>query len=170
MACQRIEVFALLVLCLVTSVAAPARAAGIAHVWAVNDGEKVKRDDLANINRARNSVWDGQKVTVFGARNEIVAFQLVIQAGAEGAKAVDVMLPELVHRDGGEKLVALPERADPADYRGGHIERFTQHYLDVERPSPPGWFYARSARPKDMGGWTPDAPASSRWCPSLQPC
>jgi len=135
--------------------ASRARAAGIARVWAVNDGEKVKRDDLANPNAAGNSTWDGRRISIFGARNEIVAFQVIVQAGAEGAKGVDVVLAELVHT-GGKKLVPLPARPDPADYRGGHIERFTQHYLHITKPSPPGWFYNRAAKPKDMTGWFPD--------------
>jgi hypothetical protein len=37
---------------------APAPAeAGVAAVWAVNDGEKVERDDLAHPAKARNSAW-----------------------------------------------------------------------------------------------------------------
>ena len=136
---------------------APVQAAGIADVWAVNDGEKVKRDDLKNPNRRKNSVWDGRKITIFGARNEIVAFQIVLQAGQAGAKDVDVTLEALTRRGGRGKLVWKSETADPTDTRGRHIERFTQHYLNIRIPSPPGWFYNKAAAPIGMRGWTPDA-------------
>lgn len=130
----------------------------IASVWAVNDGEKIKRDDLANSNRHENSVWDGEQIALFGARNEIVAFQVLVQAGPGGANAVSVVLEELVHRSSGARLAALPpDRPDPTDTRGGQIERFTTHYLHIEKPSPPGWFYAPHAAPKEMTGWIPDA-------------
>ena len=52
------------------------------HVWAVNDGEKVERDDLDNPNKTANSAWDGHKIKIFGARNEIIAFQLIVEAGS----------------------------------------------------------------------------------------
>jgi len=144
--------------------AASAQGAGIANVWAVNDGEKVKRDDLANPEREKNSVWDGRRLAIFGARNEVVAFQLILQAGAGGAKDVDVMLSELVRKPGGERLAWKSETPDPTDTRDRQIERFTEHYLNIEKPSPPGWFYNYDARPKGMGGWTPDAlvPASAK--------
>src|SRR6185503_14138395 len=48
-------------------------------IWAVNDGEKIERDDLNNANKAANSSWDGHKVTIFGARNEVIAFQLIVE-------------------------------------------------------------------------------------------
>ena len=133
------------------------QAAGITDVWAVNDGEKIKRDDLDNPNRRKNSVWDGRKVAIFGARNEIVAFQFILRTGKTGAKDVDVTLDKLVRRGGREELAWKPEIPDPTDTRGRQIERFTQHYLNIRTPSPPGWFYNRAAQPKDMAGWTPDA-------------
>ncbi len=132
---------------------------GVSDVWAVNDGEKVRRDDLDNPNRQKNSVWDGKRISLFGARNEIVAFQIILRSGPGGAHEVDVALEDLVDRASGKRLVAVPERSgsDPTDTRGGQIERFTQHYLHIEKPSPPGWFYHPEARPKEVTGWVPDA-------------
>ena len=31
-------------------------------IWAINDGEKVERDDLNNPNKLSNSAWDDRKV------------------------------------------------------------------------------------------------------------
>src|SRR6476660_7958791 len=58
--------------------------ASIRHIWAVNDGEKVERDDLSNPNKQTNSAWDGQTIKTFGARNEIIAFQVIIEADQNG--------------------------------------------------------------------------------------
>ena len=52
--------------------------AGVRRVWAVNDGEKVERDARNHPASAHNSVWDGRLVHVFGARNEVVAFQVIV--------------------------------------------------------------------------------------------
>src|SRR4030095_1345696 len=57
---------------------APPGAAAVRAIWAVNDGEKIERDDLNNPNKSANSAWDGKKIKIFGAHNEIVAFQLIV--------------------------------------------------------------------------------------------
>jgi hypothetical protein len=53
----------LLLLAIPSLVAAQAKL----QVWAVNDGEKVEKDDLNHPAKARNSVWDGRRVKLFGA-------------------------------------------------------------------------------------------------------
>ncbi|PYQ51625.1 MAG: hypothetical protein DMF78_12995, partial [Acidobacteria bacterium] len=69
--------------------------AGVARVWAVSDGEKVERDDLASPLAARNSDWDGRTAHVFGARNEVIAFQVMVESDALGIPSLSVALPEL---------------------------------------------------------------------------
>ena len=153
-------VSALTSLAILTSVSlgvAPAGAGGLADIWAVNDGEKIHRGDLSNPNRRKNSAWDGKRISLFGGRNEVVAFQVILQAGEGGAQEVDVVLDGLAHRPSGRRLLFRPEGADPTDTRGRQIERFTQHYLHIEKPSPPGWFYHPQARPQNMTGSIPDA-------------
>src|ERR1051325_10369972 len=63
--------------------------ASVARVWAVNDGEKVERDDLTNANARANSAWDGRTVKIFGARNEVIAFQVHGRGRREGHKEPD---------------------------------------------------------------------------------
>ena len=48
-------------------------------MWAVNDGVKVDRDARDHPARNANSAWDGRRVRVFAARNEVLAFQLGIR-------------------------------------------------------------------------------------------
>ncbi len=131
------------------------------QVWAVNDGEKVQRDDLTNPNRNSNSVWDGCRVKLFGARNEIVAFQLIVQTGSQDIQDLTVEMSALTH-DNNEGAYIRNQQdhpGDPNDYLGRRIEVFTEHYLYVppELSTPPQWFYAASAPPLQRSGWIPDA-------------
>jgi len=77
--------------------------AGVRGIWAVNDGERVERDDLAHPARRSNSAWDGERVRLFAARNEIVAFQVIVEADEEGIGEASIALPEL--RKGTHRIV-----------------------------------------------------------------
>jgi hypothetical protein len=68
---------------------------GVASIWAIHDGEKIDRHDLSSPFKAANASWDGTTIKLFGARNEVLAFQLVVEADANGAAGLDVGLPEL---------------------------------------------------------------------------
>lgn len=131
---------------------------GIARVWAMDDGEKIKRDDLQHplANSPENVVWDGNKIHIFGARNEIVAFQLIIEAGAKGAQDIDVSVSDLE-----QGVFVIPGSAsgspDPFDYRGRGVELFTEHYLHITERSGGGTSWTKSAAPSDYYyGWVPD--------------
>jgi len=66
----------------------PLASTNIAHVWANEGGDKVWRSELratADPNAVLNSVWDGVPtelacISLFGARNEVVAFNLVLES------------------------------------------------------------------------------------------
>ena len=95
-------------------------------------------------------------VNIFGGRNEIVAFQLIIQADASGAKNVNVTVSDLVN---GNSIIpgSATGPADPFDYRGRNTELFTEHYLNMIKRSPPLWFFADSSAPSAYyTGWVPD--------------
>jgi len=126
-------------------------------VWAVNDGEKVKRDDLNNPNKAINSAWDGHTVRLFGARNEILAFQLIIEAGARRIDALSIELPELRQRSGTATIAYTPPARDPTDYSGRPIQMFSENYMQVSRPTQASWIYRQNtpSAPADPTGWKP---------------
>ena len=107
------------------------------NIWAVNDGEKVYKNDFRNSNKYGNSVWDGQTVRLFSGKNETVAFQIVFENGGFEQNRIDIKLKNL------EQF---------------KIEVFKEHYLYIakNRISPPAWFYAEGGRPTNWG-WTPDA-------------
>jgi hypothetical protein len=141
---------------LAVSFAAPA-AAGVAAIWAVSDGEKVERDDRAHPLKAANAVWDGRAVHLAAARNEIVAFQVVVEADAAGIRALAATLPELRRRGGSEAIVYAPPVTDPSLSAGRPIEVFTVHYMNVSAESHADWAWkpGSPAAPRDTTGWKP---------------
>ncbi|HYY97008.1 MAG TPA: hypothetical protein VE642_00365, partial [Pyrinomonadaceae bacterium] len=132
-------------------------AASVARVWAVNDGEKVERDDLNNPNARANSAWDGRAIKIFGARNEVIAFQVMVEAGADGIKSLTARLPELRLRGGGARIRYAPPAADPTDYAGRPIQIFSANYMNVTEPTHASWVFkpGSPAAPKDPLGWKP---------------
>jgi Domain of unknown function (DUF4091) len=129
--------------------------AGVRRIWAVNDGEKVEKDDRNHPAAARNSAWDGHTVRLFGARNEIVAFQLIVEADDRGIDALRVRLPALSSTEG--QIAYRAPGGDPTDYVGRPIQIFTEHYMLVTSPSNASWVYNRNspAAPADPTGWKP---------------
>ena len=70
----------------------------ISAVWA-NDGmDKVTQDErraFDNPSSVINSVWDGTTITQFGAKNEVVSINLIIEAAHATASNVNVSLSNL---------------------------------------------------------------------------
>ncbi|HCX30285.1 MAG TPA: hypothetical protein DHU55_11030, partial [Blastocatellia bacterium] len=131
--------------------------ASVRHVWAVNDGEKVERDDLDNPNKSANSAWDGHKIKIFGARNEIIAFQLIVEAGSDGIQRLTVSLTELRQQSGRARITYAPPALDPTNYVGRPIQLFSINYMKVETASHADWVFkpGSPAAPKDPTGWKP---------------
>ena len=129
--------------------------AGVRRIWAVNDGEKIDRDAKNHPASARNSVWDGRMVRLFGGRNEVVAFQVIVEADARGVDALTVQLPALI--SGRNRITYRPPASDPADYVGRPIQIFTVNYMQVTTPSHASWVYVpgSAAAPKNPTGWKP---------------
>ena len=86
--------------------------ADVRAVWAIGDGDKVDRDELTHPGRRGNAVWDGTAVRLFAARNEIVAFQVIVEADGDGIRALSVALPEL--RSGSDTIATARRPRTPA--------------------------------------------------------
>lgn len=132
---------------------------GIARIWAVDDGEKIKKEDINHrlATSSDNPVWDGMKISIFGARNEAVAFQLILQSTSSGAENIDVYITDL-----SMGTYYIPNsragRSDPYDYTGKHIEVFLEHYIQITEPSRGGSAWSQAAKPSsNYLGWVPDA-------------
>jgi hypothetical protein len=72
---------------------------GIRRESAIDDSKKNKHDDIDNplASDENNFVWKNNTINIFGAENEIIAFQLIFQADDSGAKEVNVVIRDLVN-------------------------------------------------------------------------
>jgi hypothetical protein len=95
-------------------VAPPAGPDHVAAIWAVGDSDTVERDSTAPA--APSSVWDGSRIKLFGGRNEIVAFQLIVRATGDGIAAIEAGLPALTRRGGSETITYAPPAIVPRVY------------------------------------------------------
>jgi len=136
--------------------AAPARG-GVASVWAVGDGEKVAPDTTASPLAARNAAWDGRTVRLFGARNEVLAFQVIVQADPSGIGALSVALPELRQHDGASRIAYAPPAPDPSLSAGRPIQLFSVRSMKVTEETHASWAWkpGSPAAPKHTVGWQP---------------
>jgi hypothetical protein len=134
---------------------------GITRVWAVDDGEKVKQDVLDHwaAASAENTVWDGQRIRVFGGKNEVVAFQVILEAAGTGAEQVNVVLDTL--RNGPAVIANQGSAEDSFGVVGRRIELFVEHYQNITQRSIFGGsngFAEARPLPDDLHlGFIPDA-------------
>lgn len=130
---------------------------GLATAWAIHDGEKVERDDLEHPARAANAAWRDGIARIFGGRNEIVAFQVVVESDQAGITGLDVRLPGLTRRTGGGAVAYAPPGEDPSNTVERPIQIFTEHYMNVTEPSRARWVFEPGgpAAPADPIGWKP---------------
>jgi len=153
-----------------------ARAAPL--VWAIDDGEKIKRDatSLPFSTGSDNPVWTpGQPVHLFALRNETVAMQVVVQADASALSGVTIDLASLTG-PGGATIANAPGATDPTSFVGRPIERFVEHYFDVTRDSGGsdptaslGWASGSGPTAGEWTGWMPDALIPVEVAPSWDP-
>ena len=138
---------------LLLGVARPA-AAELARVWALDDGTKIRPGETSHRLSKRNGIFDGKSIKLFAARNEIVAFQLILQGGGSRSEKVRVRLPSVGDVENGE-LSSDPDRY----FIGRRIEVFLQHYVKVSfRSHKLTWKPWTDAQPKgDFLGLIPDA-------------
>ncbi len=120
-----------------TSTLAPSN---IAHVWANEGGDKVWRSELRatdDANAVLNSVWDGvptelASISLFGARNEVVAFNLILEAPTASATNVNVSLTTLTGPDGATITTTTASGDGVFNYVGRNIELFYVRYLEIQ--------------------------------------
>ncbi len=110
-----------------------ARAAtGISAIWANEGSDKVTQDDLrvAKGTNVNNSVWNGSQINIFGARNEVVNFNLILEAQS-GASNVSVTFNKLTGPNGGTITSAAATGDQVFSYVNRNIELFYIRYLQI---------------------------------------
>ena len=104
-------------------------------VWANTGEDKVTRDELRAATdpvSVTNSAWDTGSVRVFGARNEVVAFNLVLEAPVRAFTSVTVAFDRLVGPGGFEIRSRSATGNGVYDFRQRNIELFHVRYLQVK--------------------------------------
>ncbi len=131
--------------------------AGVHSIWAVNDSEKVDREDLSHPAKQKNSVWDGKTIRLFGARNELIAFQVIVESDVKGIQSLAVQLPKLKQKAGKGEIVYHSPDPDPTLYAARPIQIFSVHYLHVTAPTQAPWIYmlGKPSAPRHPEGWKP---------------
>jgi hypothetical protein len=107
----------------------------ITAVWANTGEDKVTREELRASRGRRsviNSAWAGSKVTLFGAKNEVVAFNMVLEAANTAARDVTVTFDTLNGPDGAQ-IHSTPARnaAGMFNWVNRDIELFYVRYLTI---------------------------------------
>jgi len=153
-------------------------------IWANEGGDKVTRDELRatnNPNSVLNSVWDGTGISLFGARNEVVSFNLVIEAPQSTITGIDVTISSLTGPDGASISSRPASGEDVFNFVDRNIELFYVKYLKIEGLSTDLFFAGydyderhipeRFRRPYDQsgegsGGWE-DRPDHDKYYPDI---
>ena len=126
----------------------------VKYVWALGDGEKVFRNDPSHPAKNGNYIWNNGKIQLKGFFNEVLAFQVIVEADIKGAQAVELLVEAPVEKKSGKTIGGNTLKYGPH----GTIEVYSQHYLKVSDPTKPLWFYgSENSKPEKMRGWIPDA-------------
>jgi hypothetical protein len=110
-------------------------ATSITAVWANEGGDKVTQDELRATGHASavvNGVWDGRCIKTFGARNEVVSFDVVLEAMSSKATKVSVNLGTFTG-PGGAVLRSAPRASGKLfDWTTTETELFYVRYLQIK--------------------------------------
>jgi hypothetical protein len=159
----------------------PVTGSSLTAVWANEGGDKVTREELratANAAAVRNRIWDGATIRTFGARNEVVSLNLVLEAGRGSVADVRVSFDRLAG-PGGAVIASGPAGASSVfSWTGRNIELFLVRYLQIKGLSSLSYgTYDERHVPKRMrrpwsgagngtGGWV-DRPDHDRFYPEI---
>src|SRR3954454_22276504 len=113
--------------------------ANISGVWANEGGDKVSRDELRATNHTENTTgkvinraWDGSTVLLSGARNEVVSFNLVLEAASASATNVTVSFDTLTGPNGAT-IKSTPTSGNGVfNWVDRPIELFYSRYLQIK--------------------------------------
>jgi hypothetical protein len=106
----------------------------ITNVWANNGEDKVTQDELRAYKGKNviNSVWDGDTIRLFGARNEVVDFNLILEAAVSKANKVNVELHNLISSDKSEINYSYANGDALFAWNNRQIELFYVRYLEIK--------------------------------------
>ena len=107
--------------------------AELSAVWVNNGQDKVTRDELraSTGQTVTNAIWDGTTISLFGARNEVLAFNLILEAQTTLAQSVSVSLNALTG-PAGATIASSPTSGNGVfQWNQRPIELFYVDYLEI---------------------------------------
>jgi Domain of unknown function (DUF4091)/Family of unknown function (DUF6067) len=114
-------------------------ASNISAVWANDGGDKVTQDELrATLHKENltgkviNRTWNGQTITLSGARNEVISFNLVLEAAQATANNVTVTFDTLTGPNGSVIHSSPAEGNSVFTWVDRPIELFHLRYLQIK--------------------------------------
>src|SRR5579864_3107128 len=112
----------------------PAQSSGsITAVWA-NDGEdKVTQDELraSSGQGVTNNLWDGTSIKLFGGKNEVINFNIILEAASASATNVSLTMSNLNGPNGSVIRYAQRSTSDLFDWTSTESELFYVRYLQI---------------------------------------
>ncbi len=110
----------------------------ITAIWANEGGDKVAQEELRATRHVENKTgttlnraWNGSTITLAGAHNEVVSFNLVLEAGIAQAQNVSVSFDTLTG-PGGAQIHSIPAVGNGIfDWTQRPIELFYIRYLQI---------------------------------------
>lgn len=138
-------------------------------IWANDGGDKVTQDELrANTDAASvmNSVWDGNKIKVFGARNEVVSFNLIVESPSVAANSLNVSFNRLNGPGGSEIASRAVSGNGVFTWFNRPIELFYVRYLEINGLSILSYnalYDERHAPERFRRPWTGKGDATGAW-------
>ncbi len=152
----------------------------ITAVWANEGGDKVTQDELRATGHASavvDSVWNGHCIQTFGAKNEVVSFNVILEAATSKAGDVDVSLGDL-KGPGGAVLRSAPRATGKLfDWTTTEAELFYVRYLQIKGLSQQAYgtlatwqeaTFPKRAQCPGMTQATPDSKPIGSGCPWAQ--
>ena len=100
-------------------------------VWANDGGEKIIQEETRSFTQStNNSLWDGTTIRTFGARNEVISFNVIVDNRGPDLSAVRVDFDRLDSAN--YALTTTNSNADTVfDWRTRPIEVFSVGYLRI---------------------------------------
>jgi len=151
------------------STEAVVQTSNISAIWANNGEDKVTRDERrASLGKnVTNRVWDGSQIKVFGARNEVVSFNIILEGGTQTATNVSVSLNQLTGPNGAKISTKAVTGDRVFDWVGRNIEIFYVRYLPIKGLSLlsyEGYYYDERHVPQRFRRpWTGQGVGSGTW-------
>jgi hypothetical protein len=153
-------------LCLASS----ASPQGITSVWVNEGGDKVAQEELRvgqpNGRAVLNHLWDGAKVSLRGAKNEVVNFNIVMEAATQQATGVSVAFNTLTGPGGATIQSTAATGNGVFNWVGRPIELFYVRYLQIKGLSLLGYenYYDERHVPERLRRpWTGNGSATGTW-------